>query len=343
MAGILANMLAGGAAGGFKAMGEIADDRIKDKREAAKQEVLMARADTLAKIEREFRAGESDKVIKAQADRALLEDTRSHEQFMAKMGQDAAQADTMKDLKEQELKLKKTEIGYTAEANELARGTKGKEKEAKNLLDKYNLLSKQIDSIYNKYPAEKDEMGNTLSKYVVIKKAAEAGDSAALKDFEIIALKTHEADKVYSMYNTLISGGEKSGSKSLKDYKAQLQGERSKESLVPEIKNSFFSGIRGILSPAPLEDKKWNFEATPAVLHEIAMKYKKETISTAEKVTGKKYIPRKRGIILPKRSAYGRSMKLVLKNLSEAGVPYEVEQLDNGKTLIKLMLKRRLK
>jgi len=58
MAGILASMVAGGAAGGFKAYGDVIDENVKAKRDAEKEAVLAARQKTLMELSQKFQTSE---------------------------------------------------------------------------------------------------------------------------------------------------------------------------------------------------------------------------------------------------------------------------------------------
>jgi len=59
MDGILANIVAGGAKGGFDVMGKQAGEKISDRRDAEKQAVLEARQKNLMLLSQKFQAGES--------------------------------------------------------------------------------------------------------------------------------------------------------------------------------------------------------------------------------------------------------------------------------------------
>ncbi len=333
---MLGGILAGALGGGGKAVSKLADDNIKDKREAAKQELLDERADRLAAIQMKFQGEQTDKSIKAQTDIALMNRTQSRDQFMAKMGQDDANAGNMLGLKERELDLKEKEIDTDASILLKNQEVKENEKAAKRYLDEFNLYAKQVDSIYNKYPAGKDEDGVNMSKHDSLKAAAAAGDKNAIKDLDTVNSLNFKATEASNNYNTVLSGGTGGGTggRSFKGYKKRAEGGTDTGGggilATTEVSEESFTST-------PAEKHQWNYDASPTATYKANIKAKKEQISLAESITGKVYIPGKEGITLPEKTKYGRSIRVVLKKLSAAGVRYEVENLDTGETFIKLI------
>ena len=126
---MLGGILAGALGGGGKAVSKLADDSIKDKREAAKQALLDERVDRLAAIQMKFQGEQTDKSIKAQTDIALMNRTQSQEQYMAEMGMKAKQHDDSLGIKEKELGLKEKEIDANKAIAFEAKKVKAAEKE----------------------------------------------------------------------------------------------------------------------------------------------------------------------------------------------------------------------
>ena len=265
MAGILASMFAGGAEGGFKAMGENADENIKSKREQEKADALLERQKSLQRLQNKFStgervAGQEHDTTQADKQRAFLKEQSGIEntQKVTAAGKLASQNIVL------------TEAGINSREGIAAEGNASREKIAANALEQAKILA-GVKTEKERVKAEKALRNSAVKLVSDMDAMAELGTQ--IPGLDDMAFE----DKVQTVMD-LFKGGaatKSSGSK-LQTYLSKIGN-----NTVPEVKpfkRTFpASEGNGILSPANNTTAKQTTIENDQITKEIVSKYMGDT------------------------------------------------------------------